>query len=162
MDGWRRPYRSGLGRWIVALWEGAAMVFLHRTSAELFHLDGRPADILAVVLGAFWVALCVRLARMGVFVGGGGIQIRGLVTRRTIPWRAIERITVQHVSQRVLGLTIPAGRAAVIELRDGGHIDSTLSTEGVDFKFSPKRFVQACTQLRAEHASARQLTTNPT
>jgi hypothetical protein len=135
----------------VALWEGGAMVFLHRTTADLFQLDGRAAGLLAIALGAFWVALCVRLARMGVFVGDGGIRIRGLVTRRTIPWPAIERITVQHVNQRILGLTVPAGRAAVIDLRDGGHVNSTLTTEGVDFKFSPKRFLQACADLRAEH-----------
>jgi hypothetical protein len=158
MDTWRRPYPTGAGRWVVAVWEAAALVFLHRTSVEVYHLTGWLEDALSVVLAVAWLALCVRLVRMGLFLGAGGVQIRGLVTRRTIPWRQIERITVQHVSQKRFGLRVPAGRTAVIELSDGSRVNSSLWADGVDFKFSPARFRQACDALRAEHATVRQTT----
>jgi hypothetical protein len=151
MQVWRRPYPLGAGRWIVALWEAGALVFLYRTTVDLYGLSPRNGTLLALTLTFLWAALCVRLTRMGVYVGDGGIQIRGLVMCRTIAWPAVERIVVDRVPHRFMGITLPAGRVALIELHDGTRVNSSLSADGVDFKFSPARFREACDAIRQEH-----------
>ena len=151
MNVWRRPYRVGIGRWIVGGWEAAALVFLHRITVDLYHV---PPGWLAVALAALWAALCVRLVVMGVFVGPSGIRIRGLFATRTIGWRSVERIVVERAGHRLFGFDIPAGRTAVIERRDGTRVNSSLWADGVDFKFKPARFREACAQLRREHELA--------
>ena len=151
VNSWRRPYRVGIGRWIVAGWEAAALVFLHRATVDLYHL---PPEWLAAALAALWVAVCVRLVVMGVFVGPSGFRIRGLFATRTIAWSSVERIVVQHASHRLFGFDVPAGRTAIIELPDGTRVNSSLWADGVDFKFNPAGFRQAYEELRRAHAQA--------
>jgi hypothetical protein len=151
---WRRPYRTGAGRWMVALWEAGALILLHRTTVDLYHLTSSSRLLIALAFAIMWVALCIRLTRLGLFVAPGGIQIRGLVTRRTIRWHEVERIVVDRAHHQWLGLRIPSGRTAIIELHNGERVNSSLWADGIDFKFSPAGFRQACADLRREHASA--------
>jgi hypothetical protein len=151
MQAWRRPYRVGVGRWIVAAWEAGALLFLYRTTVDLYHLPPRAATALALALVLCWGALCVRLTLMGLYLGGGGILIRGLLTRRTIAWQAIDGIIVERVSHRLLRVDVPAGRTVVIVLHDGTRVNSSLWANGVDFKFHPGRFREACAAIRREH-----------
>jgi hypothetical protein len=133
-------------------------VFLYRATVDQYDV---PAGWLAALLAVFWLALCARLVVMGVYVGRSGIRIRGLFGTRTIAWSSVERIVVERAGHRLFGVDIPAGRAAIVELRDGTRVNSSLWADGVDFRFSPARFRQACAELRREHDLAAALRPSP-
>jgi hypothetical protein len=153
--GWVRPYPPGTGRWVVAVWELLALAFLQHTTVAQFALGPHAAGGLAVVLAGCWAWLCWRLTDLGVYIGPVGLQVRGLVRRRTVPWAAIDRIVVDRMDHTIGRLRIPAGRTVVIDLATGGRVDSTLWADGVDFKFRPALFTQVYATLRAALLTAR-------
>ena len=143
-----RPYAPSKARLVVAVWELGALAFLHRTTVDLFHLPGTP---LLLVIGVAWVALCWRLAVMGVYTGPHGVLVRGLVTRRVVAWRDLDRITVGDATFRLGRVRVPLGRTIWFETRDGARVDSTLYADGIDFRFRRPLFARLHEDLRRCH-----------
>jgi hypothetical protein len=133
------------------MWEVGALAFLHQTTVDLFNLDPHADMLLVAVLAAIWACGCWRLVQMGLYTGEAGLQVRGLLTRRTIPWANVARIFIEHVDYEMGRLRIPAGKAVSIELCDGVRVNSTLWAEGVDFKFRPALFQETYNVLRRRH-----------
>jgi hypothetical protein len=154
---WYRPYPPGKARWVIAMWEVGALALFHRTTVDLFSLDPRTGAGLAAILAATWAIGCWRLAQMGLYTGEAGLQIRGLLTRRTISWPNIARILTDDVGYELGKLRIPAGRTILIELLNGGRVNSTLWAEGVDFKFKPALFQETYERLRSRHIAMNQI-----
>jgi hypothetical protein len=145
-----RPYAPSKARLVVAVWELGALAFLHRTTVDLFHL-AHLATPLLLVTGAAWVWLCWRLAVMGVYTAPHGVLVRGLVTRRVLAWRELDRITVADATFRVGRLRVPAGRTIWFETRAGERVDSTLYADGIDFRFRRPLFARLHDDLRRRH-----------
>jgi hypothetical protein len=152
---WSRPYQPGKGRWVIAVWELAALAFLHHTSVDLFGLGGHARAVLGVLLIVFWMLLCWRLTQLGLYVSPLGVQVRGLITKRTVAWADVDTIVVDRVVHRVGRLRIPSGRTVWIERADGTRMATTLWADGVDFKFRPALFRDVYAELRQRHVSAR-------
>jgi hypothetical protein len=150
---WYRPYTPGKARWVIAVWELIALMLFHRTTVDLFSLGPHTRTHFAAILAAIWACGCWRLAQMGLYTSEVGVQVRGLLTCRTIPWADISRIVLDHVDYDVGKLRIPAGRVVAIELMAGGRVNSTLWADGVDFKFRPALFQKTYDSLRRTHLS---------
>jgi hypothetical protein len=150
---WVRPYTPSRGRLVVAAWEAGALASLQRSPVDLFHLE--PVSVpLAVALFVLWVALCWRLAVLGVYTSPRGVLIRGLLTRRTIAWADIQRITVDDSSFTVGRRVVPLGRAIRFDMRDGTRVNSTLHADGIDFRFRRHLFKRLHEELRRRHSLA--------
>jgi hypothetical protein len=152
-DEWARPYAPGRGRFVVAVWELGALAFLHETTVSLYHLE-RFAAALVAVLFVLWIAMCWRLAVMGVYTGAHGVLIRGFLTRSTISWLDIRRITVHETTLKMGRLSVRTGRAIAFETRTGAVVNSTLYSDGIDFKFRPGLFERVHEDLRRQHDAA--------
>jgi hypothetical protein len=150
---WMRPYTPSKGRLVVAAWEFGALAFLQKSTVDLFHVEPVSTP-LTVAFFVLWVALCWRLAVMGVYTSHHGIQIRGLLTRRTIAWPSIGRIAVDESTFGIGRLVVPSGRTIRFEMRDGTRVNSTLYAEGIDFRFRPHLFKRLHEELRRRHSLA--------
>jgi hypothetical protein len=137
------------------VWELGALAFLHHTTVDLFGLAGQARVVLGALLVGSWVLLCWRLTQLGLYVGPLGVQVRGLVTRRTVVWADVDTIVMDRVVHRIGRLRIPAGRTVWVERTSGNRLSTTLWADGVDFKFRPALFQDVYADLRRRHMSAR-------
>ena len=148
---WVRPYPPSKGRLVVAAWEFGALAFFQKATVDLYHLD-RLSTALWVAIFVLWVAFCWRLAAMGVYTSHHGVLIRGLLTRRTMSWHSIRRITVDDATFKIGRLAVPSGRTVWFETPDGARVNSTLYAEGIDFKFRRHLFKRTHEDLRHRHS----------
>ncbi|MGN9905929.1 PH domain-containing protein [Phytohabitans sp. LJ34] len=151
---WLRPYAPGRGRRLIMVWEFAALAIFGWTTAELFELRGPGVVALGLGLTALWLLGCWRIARMGVYVSGYGVRVRGLVRSRTIAWREVEHIRLHEAAHRIGRLEIPSGMTVLIERAGGGHVPTSLWAKGVDFHDQPGVFRAVYHDLRERHAAA--------
>ncbi|MCW6006600.1 PH domain-containing protein [Micromonospora sp. CPCC 205371] len=152
---WLRPYTPGRGRWLVIGWELVALAILGSATENLFRLTGTAFIALAIGFAAVWVVGAFRIMRMGVYVSGYGVRVRGLFRTQTLAWQDVEHIRLHQASHRLGRLEIPSGMTVLIERRDGGHVQTPLWAQGIDFHRRPGLFRSVYQELRDRHALAR-------
>jgi hypothetical protein len=151
---WERPYEPGAGRWLVIAWEAAALGLLGWTTVRQFGLTGPGIQIMAGVLAAAWVIGSWRILRMGVYAGGGGVRIRGLLRSRTLRWPEVAHVHLHKATHRLGRWKIESGVTVLIERRDGSMVNTELWAQGVDFHSRPRVFRAVYQELRALHLDA--------
>jgi hypothetical protein len=150
---WSRSYAPGGGRWWVIAWEAGGFGCLHWSTVRLFDLGPAGAGALAAALAVLWLAGAWRIQTMGVYVGEPGLRIRGLAWTTTVPWTAIESISVVGVTHRGPFWSIDAGKALVVTRTGGARPIRALWERGVDFHARPAEFRQVAKLLRERHAA---------
>lgn len=145
-DAWVRPYAPGRGRWLVLGWELFGLALVDWTTVRLFDLDARTTAVLTAALAVLWAAGAVRILRMGLYVSGSGVRIRGLFASRTLRWTEIDEFVFDEA--RRLGLTV------LIRHRDGRYVNTSLWAQGIDFHARPRAFREVYGLLRERHSAA--------
>lgn len=153
-EAWNRPYSPGTGRWLVIAWEAVALGLLGWTTVEQFGLAGLGVRILAAVIAAVWVVGGWRILEMGVYVGPGGLRIRGLLRSRTLGWSEIAHVRLHRHAHKIGGWELQAGMTVLIERRDGTTVNTELWAQGIDFHSRPQAFRDVYRELRDRHLAA--------
>jgi hypothetical protein len=153
-----RPYAPGRGRWLVIAWELGGLGFVGWTTARLFDLGPRPAAVLAGALALVWLVGSWRILRIGVYVSGYGVRIRGLVDSRTLRWTEIESFALDEVINRLGGFELPRETTVRIRCRDGRLVNTPLWAQGIDFHSRPGVFREVYHGLRERHLAAQAAT----
>ena len=148
---WVRPYSPGTGRWLIIGWEAAALVFLAWSTIETFALSGHSGYVLAGGLAALWVIGTARIIDMGVYVAPAGLQVRGLLRTRRIPWREIAHVRLHQATHRIGRWEIQSGMTVLIERLDGSSVNTELWAQGIDFHSRPTVFRAVYHELRNRH-----------
>jgi len=151
---WERPYQPGAGRWLVIAWEVMALALLAWTTVRKFGLTGSGVRVVAGVLAVVWVIGAWRILRMGVYVGAGGLRIRGLLRSRTMRWQDVEQVRLHKATHRLGPWEIESGVTVVIERRNGSTVNTELWAQGVDFHSRPAVFRAVYHELRSRHLAA--------
>lgn len=151
---WVRPYTPGVGRWLVIGWEAVALAALGWTTVALFDFGLHASRLTFVALALCWLLGSVRIVRMGVYLGGRGVRIRGLLRSRTVKWHEIEHIRLHRSIHKFGGWEIPSGMTVLIERQDGEMINTELWAQGVDFHSRPGVFRAVYHELRDRHLAA--------
>jgi len=139
------------------LWEFAALAIFGWSTLELFEVEGLGVAALGVALVGLWLLGCWRIERMGVYVSGYGVRVRGLFRSRTVAWRDVEQFRLHEGAHRLGRLEIPSGLTVLIERADGAHLPTSLWAKGVDFHDRPGAFRAVYHDLRERHAAALRL-----
>jgi hypothetical protein len=142
-----RPYTAGAGRWLVIVWEAAALALFGWSTVDLFGLTGPRVGVLAAVVVAIWAVGGWRILRMGVYVGPSGLRILGLLRCRTMRWEQVVDVRLH----RHTGPFVPAGLTVLIDCRDGSTVNTELWAQGVDFHSRPQVFREVFRELRDCH-----------
>jgi hypothetical protein len=145
---WVRAYPPSPARWGVVAWEAAGLAYLHWTTVRLFGLREDAGWVLAVTFALAWAAGSWQVVRMGVYLSTDALRIRGILRTRTVPFEAIEAVTVEDVVYRAGPCHVPAGKAAILILRRGGRVNTTMWERGMDFHRRPQMFRTVCRELR--------------
>jgi hypothetical protein len=151
---WVRPYSPGIGRRVVLGWEAVSFGFLGWTTVPLFELTGHGVHLTIAALVVTWALGAWRIIRMGVYVGPGGVRIRGLFRTRTVSWPDVAHIWLHRSSHRIGRWEIPNGLTVLIERHDGAVLNTELWAQGVDFHSRPKLFRAVYHELRDRHLAA--------
>jgi len=138
----------------VIAWEAVALGLLGWTTVEQFGLAGLGIRILAAVIAAVWVVGGWRILELGVYVGPGGLRIRGLLRSRTLDWSEIAHVRLHRHSHKIGGWELQAGMTVLIERRDGTTVNTELWAQGVDFHSRPQAFRDVYRELRERHLAA--------
>ena len=135
-----RPLRAAVISWasavvIVVLFTVSALVLRTSDTGVCF----RVADQVAlVVIGLFFAAGCLLMARPRVRADAEGIEIRNVFVTRRFPWTEVQRVA------------FPDGASwARIDLPDYEYVP-VMAVQAVD----GQRAVEAMRRLRALHAAA--------
>ena len=152
---WSRAYPPGAGRWGVIAWEAGGLAYLHWTTARLFDLPDAAAWALAAAFLLVWLLGSWRVVRMGPYVSGDALLLRGVFRSRTIPWTDIEDAAAEEITHRLGAFRVPAGRAVVLTLRSGERVTTSVWEKGLDLHRRPDLFGQVCRELRARVLAAR-------
>lgn len=155
---WTRPYAAGRGRWLVITWELGGLVFFGWSTVRLFDLGPRTTAVLAAALAVLWLLGSWRILRIGVYVSGYGVQIRGLIASRTLRWTEIDSFALDEVVRRLGGFELPRETTVLVLLRDGRWVKTPLWAQGIDFHGRPDVFGAVYHGLR-ERLLATQLAT---
>ena len=151
---WVRPYKPGIGRWLVIGWEAAALGLLGWTTIEQFHLAGPGVRVLACALAATWVVGAWRILQMGAYVGADGLHIRGLVRSRSLRWREIAHVRLHQATHKLGPWRVQSGMTVLLERADGSTVNTELWAQGVDFHSRPTVFRAVYHELRSRHLAA--------
>jgi hypothetical protein len=135
-------------------WELGGFGFVAWTTARLFDLGPRPAGVLLGALAVLWLAGSWRILRMGVYVSGYGVRVRGVVRSRTLRWTDIESFALHHVVHRFGGFELTSGATVLIERQGGRTVRTSLWAEGIDFHAQPGLFRSVYDGLRERHRTA--------
>jgi hypothetical protein len=150
-DDWVRPYTPGTGRWLVIGWEAVALGLFGWSTVEQFGLAGPVVRIVASVIAAGWVVGGWRIFEMGVYVGPGGVRIRGLLRSRTLCWTDVAQVRLHRHTHRIGQWEIEGGMTVLIERHDGTTVNTELWAQGVDFHSRPHVFREVYQELRNRH-----------
>ncbi|AGZ38654.1 PH domain-containing protein [Actinoplanes friuliensis] len=153
-DEWTRPYTPGTGRWLVIGWEAIALGLLGWSTVEQFGLAGPGIRVLATAIAALWVIGGWRIREMGVYVGPGGVRIRGLLRSRTMRWEDVAHVRLHRHTRKIGGFQLEGGMTVLIERRDGTMVNTELWAQGIDFHSRPHLFREVYHELRNRHLAA--------
>jgi hypothetical protein len=154
-DAWVRPYTPSIGRWLVIVWEAAALSLLAWSTIQQFDLTGRGVRIVACMLTAVWVVGTSRIMQTGAYVGADGLLIRGLLRSRTLRWRDVAHVRLHKATHKIGRWEIESGMTVLIECRDGSTVNTELWAQGIDFHSRPTVFRAVYHELRNRHLTAR-------
>lgn len=153
-----RSYAPGRGRWLVIGWELGGLAFAGWTTVRLFDLGPGPARLLAGALALLWLVGSWRILRIGVYVSGYGVRIRGLARSRTLRWTEIESFALAEVNHRLGGFELPRETTVRVRCRDGRVVNTPLWAQGIDFHYRPGTFREVYHGLRERHLAAQAAT----
>ncbi|MDN0201245.1 PH domain-containing protein [Streptomyces sp. S.PNR 29] len=145
-DRWLRPYRPG--PWRV----GAAALLLLLASFVLFAAviiaATGPLSEGGVVFGIAlaFIAVALRLLRVGVWVSARGLRHVGFFGTRTAPWEQVVSVRTLQQPVRWLGLPRTVQGQALVLVRRGRAADAVpplLTTHNADFLARPEAFDRA-------------------
>jgi hypothetical protein len=151
-DRWRRPYRPG--PWRV----GAAALLLLLASFVLFAAviiaaTGTPSEggvVFGIALA--FIAVALRLLRVGVWVSTHGLRHVSFFGTRTAPWEQVVSVRTVQQPVRWLGLPRTVQGQALVLVRQGRAADAVpplLTTHGADFLARPEAFDRAADAVEA-------------
>ncbi|MFD8237364.1 hypothetical protein ACFV20_36505 [Streptomyces sp. NPDC059696] len=151
-DRWRRPYRPGPWRVVVAALALLLASFV-LFAAVIIAATAQPASA-AVVFGLalLVIAAALRLLRMGVWVSARGLRHVAFLTTRTAPWEQV--VSVRTVQQPVRWLNLPRtvqGQALLLGRRgqdEAGPV-SLMTTHNADFVGRAEAFDRAADSVEA-------------
>ncbi|GLY05859.1 MULTISPECIES: PH domain-containing protein [Actinoplanes] len=152
---WIRPYAPGTGRWIVIIWEAAALGLLTWATIRQFDLAGHAVRAVAGMLAAVWVVGAWRIVEHGVYLSSHGVLIRGLVRSRTMRWPEVAGVHLHEATHRVGPWTIQSGLTVLLERVGGGTVNTELWAQGIDFHSRPTVFRAVYHEIRNRHLAAR-------
>ncbi|MFF7026216.1 hypothetical protein ACFY97_35085 [Streptomyces klenkii] len=142
---WQRPYRPG--PWRV----GVTALLLLLASYVLFAAmiiavaGSLPVAGVCVAVAVLVIVTAVRLVRVGVWVGEGGLRHVRLLSAKTVPWADVTAVRTVRQSVRWLGLPRTVqGRVVVVERAGGGPLATLVTSHGADFLGRPQAFDMAC------------------
>jgi hypothetical protein len=117
-----------------------------------------PTGIVLMVAGllTIWGVGSHRILRMGVYVNDHGVRVQRILGGQTIPWSAVDRITVRDSRHAWGRIQVSGGLSVEIELHDGPPVETTLWAEGIDFAFRRHAFHAAYKELRAQLTAYRE------
>jgi Bacterial PH domain len=148
---WVRPYPPGSGRWLVIGWEAAALAFLAWSTIDQFAITGTTRHVVAGLLAAIWVIGTARIIDMGVYIGDKGLQVRGLLRTRRVPWAEIAHVRLHKATHRIGRWQVESGMTVLIERRNGSTVNTELWAQGIDFHARPSLFRAVYRELRDRH-----------
>jgi hypothetical protein len=126
---WRRPYRLGVAFYAFVVFllfvEYQAVLIV----AAVVRGEGVPLPAkVAIAVGVVAVPLvvCLRGARVGLYVGDAGLRYAGMLRTVTVPWRDVESVDLQDG---------PMPRQVVIRRTDGQAVPLGLLFGGSAFLF---------------------------
>lgn len=156
---WRRPYRPGPWRVAVAaLWLLLASYVLF--AAVLIALTGSSSSATVILCIALaFIAVALRLLRMGVWVSARGVRQVAFLVTRTVPWKQV--VSVRTAQQPVRWLGLPRtvqGQALTFVRKDraAGDTAPLLTTHDLDFLGRASAFDRAADAVEAWAAEYRQ------
>lgn len=153
---WRRPYpigpyRVGLSASLLVL----VTYLLIAAGVEALAGD-RPGALGMLGATAVLTAVALRLLRVGVWVGGGGVRTVGLLRTSTVSWDRIA--SVRTAQQPVRWLSLPRtvqGQALEVRRTDGEVLPVLLTDRGPDFLGRADRFALAAEAIRGRQELSR-------
>ena len=145
---WVRAYPPSPARWGVVVWEAAGLAYLHWTTVRLFGPREDAGWVLAVTFALVWAVGSWQVVRMGLYLRTDALRIRGVLRTRTVPWSAIEAVTVEDVVYRAGPCRIPAGKTVILILRRGDCVNTAMWERGMDFHRRPQVFRAVYRELR--------------
>lgn len=124
---WRRPYRLGLAFYAFV----AFLVFVEYQAVLIVGAVARgegvplPAKVaMAAAVLVVPLVVCLRGARVGLYVGDAGIRYLGMLKTVTVPWPDVEAVELQDA---------PMPRQVVIRRTDGQAVPLGLLFRGSAF-----------------------------
>jgi len=135
-------------------WEFGGLALVVWSTARLFDLIASDIWVLSGLVGAVWLVGSWRILRMGVYVSGYGVQIRGLVGTRTLRWTEIDQFAIDQGTFRLGSLQVPTGMTVLIRHRSGEFVNTSLWAQGIDFHARPRLFREVYGLLVERHSAA--------
>jgi hypothetical protein len=106
-----------------------------------------------MAFAAFWSALMWRVFRIGVYVGNGGVRVKGPIRTFTIPWAQVGgiRLAPLNAPSWLSWLPLAPGIDAIwIDRRDGPPIQTLLNNQSAEFLGRRGAFGRTVASLRSE------------
>ncbi|MFJ4536557.1 hypothetical protein ACIP39_11340 [Streptomyces tibetensis] len=151
-DRWRRPYRPGPWRVVVAALALLLASFVLFAAVIIAATAQLASAALVFGLALLVIAAALRLLRVGVWVSARGLRHVGFLTTRTASWEQV--VSVRTVQQPVRWLGLPRtvqGQALLLGRRGGEAGDPTplMTTHNADFLGRAEAFDRAADSVEA-------------
>ncbi|MEW2615919.1 hypothetical protein AB0937_38340 [Streptomyces sp. NPDC047880] len=151
-DRWRRPYRPGPWRIVVAALALLLASFVLFATVIIAATAQLASAALVFALALLVIAAALRLLRMGVWVSARGLRHVGFLTTRTASWEQV--VSVRTVQQPVRWLNLPRtvqGQALLLgrQGRDDTGPVSIMTTHNADFLGRAEAFDRAADSVEA-------------
>ncbi|MER7478459.1 hypothetical protein ABTX60_12505 [Streptomyces sp. NPDC126510] len=151
-DRWRRPYRPGPWRVVVAALALLLASFVLFAAVVIAATAQLGSAALVFGLALLVIATALRLLRVGVWVSARGLRHVGFLTTRTAPWEQV--VSVRTVQQPVRWLGLPRtvqGQALLLERRgrEAGDLPPLMTTHNADFLGRAEAFDRAADAVEA-------------
>ncbi|MFF5966428.1 hypothetical protein ACFY64_22360 [Streptomyces collinus] len=151
-DRWRRPYRPGPWRVVVAALALLLASFVLFAAVIIAATAELTSAGVVFALALLVIAAALRLLRMGVWVSARGLRHVGFLTTRTASWEQV--VSVRTVQQPVRWLGLPRtvqGQALLLgrQGREAGGMLPLMTTHNADFLGRAVAFDRAADSVEA-------------
>jgi hypothetical protein len=151
-DRWRRPYRPGPWRVVVAALALLLASFVLFAAVIIAATAQLASGTLVFGLALLVIAAALRLLRVGVWVSARGLRHVGFLTTRTASWEQV--VSVRTVQQPVRWLGLPRavqGQALLLGCRgrEAGDLPPLMTTHNADFLGRAEAFDRAADSVEA-------------
>ncbi|MFG3494498.1 hypothetical protein [Streptomyces sp. NPDC047928] len=149
-DQWRRPYRPGPWRVVVAATALLVASFMLLATLIIAMAGAMPGAGVCLGAATLVIVIALRLLRVGTWVSRRGVRRVGFLRTTTLPWE--RTAAVRTVQQPVRWLGLPRtvqGQALVLERRGGGEPLTLLTDHNADFLSRVEAFDRAADVVEA-------------